>query len=779
MKEKYDLENLKKLVNITHEDVESIWSQTGNSIKGEMTDVKTQTLLVRRLCSQALKNGGYRDVEYKYSKKLQDMGRLYSDGPSLQNIKKGFRGLLSYSTAVDFDAINCHPNLLYNLCQKHGISCYELKSYCESRSDRIREFCETDNLTSAEAKTLFLSSFNDETKIIKKDRKHNIKNHIFLRYDSEIKNIQTALVKLFPEEYTRVKRSESCNVVGKFTARILNIEEGKMLAAACEAIQDQYTPMTLAFDGMLIGQYDNAGAPIVEEAVIERLDNATKDWGIKWDVKEPDLSLQEFADNLKTSSNVMLYAGTETELCKRIYQYFFEGKFYKRDGAFYLLQNHQWLTSENAITDHVSRTVMDCYGYVERTSKDGSVSHQLLTQSISGAQMVTRTIMTIVPENKKFINNAEQRCAYHISFENGYWDYRKNYFVKYEQSPDYDTINKVERDFAYIPEGHAKRQNLFSTVFFKMFVGAINGPDNLHHRAMEDFLHEMGLVFAGIVSQKRWYNIRGERDSCKGVFDLLMRNAFGSYVGSFNSTSFALDTKNQDPELQQKFLLKNRHARIATAQEAPGCWLDGNLIKKVSSGGDTIDARNLFKNTESFQNVCKYMWLLNDEPRIKPVDTIKTRWAYHMKGVFVPDPDTYKPKLKGITYFRMDDDIKKEFCNDPDILNAFCSILFDYYHRTDTSFPEELRNEDESNQDPVTEAQTLFRFGHHNDIISNNELKQIYSDNKDSFDSLAHMKRIIKQLGGEEFKSGSVRGLRCVGLNKEEESGAESDESFE
>lgn len=775
MQEKYDLENLKKLVNITHEDMETVWSRTGDGIKGEETDIKTQTLLIRKLCREALKNGGSREVTYKHSKKLQNRGRLYSEGASLQNIKKSFRGLLSHSTAVDFDAINCHPSLLLNLCTKHGISCYELKSYCDNRADRIREFCETDNLTAAEAKALFLSSFNKETKIVKKDRKQNIKYHIFLRYDTEIKTIQAALMKLFPDEYTSVKRSESCNIIGKFVARILNIEEGNMLKAACESIQDQYTPMTFAFDGMMIERYDKSGVPINEEAVIERLNESTGDWGIIWDVKEPDLSLQEFADNIKTNFNVMLYAGTETELCKSIYQYFFEGKFYKRDGAMYLLREHQWLTSGNAITDYVSRTVMDCYGYVERTSKDGSVSQQLLTQSISGAQMISKTIMTIVPENKKFINNAEQRCAYHISFENGYWDYRKNCFINYEQNPDYDTINKIERDFTYIPEGHSKRQELFTKVFNKMFVGSTDGKGNPHFHAMENFLHEMGLVFAGIVSQKRWYNIRGERDSCKGVFDLLMRNAFGAYVGSFNSTSFALDTKNQDPELQQKFLLKNRHARIATAQEAPGCWLDGNLIKKVSSGGDTIDARNLFKNTETFQNVCKYMWLLNDEPRIKPVDTIKTRWAYHMKGVFVPDPETYQPKLKGITYFKMDDDIKRNFCNDPEVLNAFCSVLFDYYHRTDTFFPDELRHEDESNQDPVSEAQRLFQFGHYNDVVSNNELKQIYSENKDSFDSLAHMKRIVKQLGGEEFRTNTVRGLKYVSLKNE----GGSDESFD
>jgi len=95
------------------------------------------------------------------------------------------------------------------------------------------------------------------------------------------------------------------------------------------------------------------------------------------------------------------------------------------------------------------------------------------------------------------------------------------------------------------------------------------------------------------------------------------------------------------------------------------------------------------------------MWLLNDEPRIKPVDTIKTRWSYHMKSQFVDDPETVR-KMKGIKYYKRDDDIKEVFCNDPEILNAFCSVVFDYYNRKDTAFPDELRDNDEANNDPVS-----------------------------------------------------------------------------
>jgi bacterioferritin (cytochrome b1) len=67
----------------------------------------------------------------------------------------------------------------------------------------------------------------------------------------------------------------------------------------------------------------------------------------------------------------------------------------------------------------------------------------------------------------------------------------------------------------------------------------------------------------------------------------------------------------------------------------------------------------------------------------------------------------------------------------------------------------------------VSEAHRLFQFGNHEDIITNNELKQIYTNNKESFDNLSHMKRILKQLGADEYKYTSIRGLRRVSLKEE------------
>jgi hypothetical protein len=640
--------------------------------------------------------------------------------------------------------------------------------YVQNRNDRLNDFCESDDISKGTAKMLFLKSINAEHKILKKDKKMKIRNSFFLNFDAEMKRIQTALVTVYPDDFKKIKRTENANMNGKLVSRIMNVEEGKMLQIACDAVNVKHRVMTLAFDGLMVYKYHDSGEMIDEESILQILESSTSNWGLKWDIKEPDMSLQDFADNLRSTNNVVLYAETETELVKNIYNHFYQGKFYKRNGLAYLCIDHKWENNIDTIKDHILRTVIDCQGYVEKVNKDGETTFTLLTQCMSSAQNISKILLTLVPENPEIIDEIETRTTHKISFKNGYWDFDENRFITYDENPEYDTMLMIKRDFEYVPTDSPLRKDVFQRIFHKMFCTTFDDVDNPEYQVMEDFIHQMGRVMCGIMSDKIWFNIQGGRDSCKGVFDLLLRNAFGEYIGTFNSSSFALDTNSTgDPELKQKFLLKNRYCRLAVAHEAGDKWLDGNLIKKVSSGGDKIDARNLFKNIESFQNCCKYAWFANDIPRIKPVDTLRTRWFYRMRSSFVDNPDD-EDKLVGVVYYKSDNRIKEDWCTKQDIMNTFCSILFDYYQRTDTRFPEMVDNEDDSNNDPIKEAKRIFEF-EKVARISYEELAETYNSNKESFDSLTHMKRILKQLGCVSKASNSIRYFHGVKRRDEED----------
>jgi hypothetical protein len=757
--EKYDDTYLKVLSNIGHADVEHIMRSRGKSIDGERTSVREQTQKVREICKSALRNKNKREIHYKYSKKNPKDGRLYSYEPSLQNIMGCFRGLLSGSTAIDFDAVNCHPVLLLAICKEQDVYCPQLVRYVSKREEIIKEFCQQDDLTRSEAKEMFLIAINSEKMRKKKNKKENIKYTFFLDFDKEIKSIQVDLADKFIDEFKMIKRREQDNYFGKFMARILNIEENKMLQTACDAIHGEYPVMSLVFDGLMVYRYKD-GAHVDEDKVVEALVQATKKWKMDWKVKEPDYSIQEYVENeISLDAGDVMYAGTEAQLVKMIFHEFYNYKLYKSHSDPYMLINRQWVRDKSRINDVIYRQVIELRGYVSYKTQGGDIENKLVTQSLSSAGKIADAVYKMVPENTKLLDELEKRCFKKISFSNGYWDFDQNDFIPYEDGDGYDTINLIDREFKYIEKDDPLRQQVFDKIIYKMF--CIDDETSQDYPVMENYLHWMARAMAGITTDKIWFMLQGQRDSAKGVFDGLLRNAFGSYIGNFSTKSFKLDAKgSQDSDLKQKFLLKNRYARIAPSQETDDCWLDGELVKKASSGGDTIEARNLYENTVSFVNSCKYMFVGNESARIKPADALQTQWYYKMRCKFVDDPDNVADPDVNIRYYRKDDSVKRDFINQDDVLNAFCSILFDYYERRDTHYPKELKCEDDVNVDVKSETRMLFDITKDdNDFMSNAELKSIYNDNKDIYDNLAHMKRMLKGMGVKDARTKTQRGM--------------------
>jgi hypothetical protein len=57
------------------------------------------------------------NVSYLPSKNLRNIGRLFAQSASLQNLPKEFRGAIG-GNYHDIDMVNCHPSLLLQYCKK-------------------------------------------------------------------------------------------------------------------------------------------------------------------------------------------------------------------------------------------------------------------------------------------------------------------------------------------------------------------------------------------------------------------------------------------------------------------------------------------------------------------------------------------------------------------------------------------------------------------------------------------------------------------------------------
>ncbi len=102
-------------------------------------------------------DNGFVKVDYHFSKKLEDKGRLYADKSlSLQNFKKEIRHYLAREEYLDIDMVNAHPTIIYQYCKKHNIECRYLEYYVNNREDLLSKIQTRHEIDRDAAKKLIL-----------------------------------------------------------------------------------------------------------------------------------------------------------------------------------------------------------------------------------------------------------------------------------------------------------------------------------------------------------------------------------------------------------------------------------------------------------------------------------------------------------------------------------------------------------------------------------------------------------------------------------------------
>tara|TARA_R110002153_G_scaffold147432_1_gene298660 strand:- start:570 stop:2918 length:2349 start_codon:yes stop_codon:yes gene_type:complete len=769
--ESYSPEIVKKLRNITHTSYEQMRAKYSDLItnKGEPTFIKTEVQSIRKLCREAAKSNFTRELSYKFAKD-RTTGRLYSDGPSLQNILGFVRGALCGDRTYDIDMVNCHPALLMAMCSRDNIPHHCLRRYIEERESILKDVSETDDISRFTAKQLFLKSLNKETKTTKIG-KFNIKNTFFKSFDEEMKRIIDSYVQKNPELYISIQQSQKTNHGGKLMAWLLNEAEGQTLNSAITCLEKQFIIRTLAFDGLMVSTLDRDDQPVDPNQLVTMLNQETADKSISWIVKPHDRSMVSDILDLTADpdDNIVIYGENEMDIVNSLFDIKFKNRFWRRNGEFYLRDNRVWITNKNHIVEIIRKAVRNTQGLVEHHDSKGGVTYENITQSLTKSKSVIIAIQEIVPENPTFIEDVEERCIRKLSFENGYLDFDKGKFIDYDSSNlDYDTINIINRDFEYIGPHDSRRTELIDKIFKPMF--CVTGHDTPEYHLMEYFLHTQARALAGERGDKIYTSITGERDSCKSVYNDLLFGSFNSYVQMFNISTFELKRNDTEESRQLGDLLKHRHARLLTSQEVSEKWLNGILLKKVSSGGDPITARCLYKETETFIPEFKIMFAGNQNQRVKPVDALDKCFQLELKCKFVKTIPQHKSPL--LTYYLQDDDIKKVFLKRNDIRNAMASLILDYYVRTDTYYPEDMKPQDFVNVDPNEIIKERFEITHQEkDKITNEGLKTVYDKLKDYFDSSSQLRKLLKHSGATEYnyKGRGLKGVKFIDLDDDSE----------
>jgi phage/plasmid-associated DNA primase len=133
----------------------------------------------------------------------------------------------------------------------------------------------------------------------------------------------------------------------------------------------------------------------------------------------------------------------------------------------------------------------------------------------------------------------------------------------------------------------------------------------------------------------------GVTNSGKSILTKAVTLSCGDYVGSFNAENLAYRNSSNDEAQNNRWAMLLRFKRIIFSNEIKSSVeLNGNAIKKIASGGDTMIGRNHCKAEEEFIMHCLSVVLANDLPKIKPYDdAVNTRVrVVSYKKEFVENP---------------------------------------------------------------------------------------------------------------------------------------------
>ena len=190
------------------------------------------------------------NVSYLPSKNLKNMGRLFAQSASLQNLPREFRGAIG-ANYHDLDMKNAHPSILLQYCQKNDIKCEALEHYVNNRDVIIEKIMNDYQLEKGDVKQLFLSIMNG-------GKREGIIDAFFMKFKTECERIHTFIASLNPKLLKDVCKRKEFNVNGSLTNIILcNIENEILLTAVQYLMKEGYKVDVLVFDGCMIRKEDD------------------------------------------------------------------------------------------------------------------------------------------------------------------------------------------------------------------------------------------------------------------------------------------------------------------------------------------------------------------------------------------------------------------------------------------------------------------------------------------------------------------------------------------
>lgn len=626
-------------------------------------------------------SNGYVAVNYFHSKDSPDSGRLYAEGSvSLQNFKKGIRHALARNFYDDIDVVNAHPVLLAQYCDENNIRCDLLTDYINNREEWLNKIMKKhcvcrDIAKSLIIKLMYLGNYEihfdsdkyrrccvcfciDESKDVSGNNvcKTCLGKAKFqvgqCEYGSDIKYVESALLDLHLETCPKAdidclddlteliefccdeKKNIKCSKVTRLAKElrliadtVYKLEKGlssiveknhnksnkkssvlsmmlqdlehKCLMSICNFFElNHFKVGVYVFDGVMI---EKSKKKTITQSVLDKCSAFVK--------KETGYSISLISKPMDQGFHVpefSPYVTSDREVQQKLFKlenpeyfHFCDNELYifnEKTGMFqtdiesldfYLMKHEQYFMKENTNDDDVS-----CKSY----GNDAVLMAK-----------VPKFVKVAARDDDWEARTSASSLGY-LLFKDGIYNSKTNTFTK-GFDPSIVFHYRVPHNF---PERNESDIKYVTDMSF-----------NLMFKDPLALIVAFGRAIVGDISAKKFFFCPGLTNAGKSKLVNMFITCFGNYIQNFNAECLAYGGKNdsRDAAARHRWIYCIRYSRIAFSNEVNmKATLNGNDIKKVSSGGDKIIGRTHYKAETSFVPHFTPFCMLNDIPSIDPMD---------------------------------------------------------------------------------------------------------------------------------------------------------------
>lgn len=645
---------------------------------------------------------------YKLGKNCKHdfLGRLIAlKGESLQCLSKEIRNAIARQYYHDVDMVNAQPTLLYQYCEKQGWKCDAIKKYVEQREELLGELCETLNIQRWEAKerviSLFFGSCNAS------DLTSFFSNELL----PELRRIMENNYRVNFSELKWLEKQP--NRVGKALAYTLQTEERKCLLAMDRSFTKYGRSLDVYIhDGGLVLKKENEQTLSID--LLRKIEHdVEKDTGYKIHLLvKPMKSSFEKLDEISDLINDDILID-DLFAAKKFAEYMNDNIVYSKS-KIYIFDEGLYSNDDELLNRKISEANL----VFKQRTKDG-ISTYNYSGMVKKSQDLKKKLTSVLPIQDNFMFEGRRKACYKLLFKNGILDLKENIFKKeFDKSVVFS--HRIPRD--YVDDVLQEDIDYVNKVFFEDPFNNVETPSIFKHYLMR------GLI--GDYRAKKFLAVLGDTNSSKGTLTNFLEYTFGEVVTTFNADNIIMK-RDTNGSRDMGFVLDIANSRLAISSEmkmADNVAINGNLMKSIVSGGDTLNARRLFKEEEQFVNYSMPIIFANDLPPFSPVDdAIRERLiVIQYDYSFVDEPRT-KFQKKGNPNIKDIIQVEK-------YANAFIHMIIQEYNKWDDNefkppvLPKYLI-EDRNTMAKVSDIKTIIEdryeiTGNEEDYITFAELKK-------------------------------------------------------